>query len=436
MDSTSTFADSAFWTTAGAIVFLLVLSGFFSGSETALTASSRGKLRSQADKGSKGAKRALAITEDSERLIGSILLGNNLVNILATSLATALFTRALGESGVALATLVMTLLVLIFAEVLPKTYAISNAEKAASAVAPPIGVLVTVLAPVVGAVRLLVRGVLRLFGVRIDPDSHIMAVREEIAGALLLGHSEGVVEKEDRDRILGALDLSDRFVEEIMLHRSNIEMIDANLDPQKILEQCLTSPHTRLPVFKDEPENIIGVVHAKDLLREMYAQIGGPDGDAASLRNFKITSVTKPPYFVPETTTLDDQMRQFLRARTHFALVVDEYGTLQGLITLEDILEEIVGEITDEFDPDEETVVKKAPDGHYLVDGATTIRDLNRATDWNLPDEEANTIAGLVIHEAQTIPVVGQVFSFHNFRFEVTAREGNRVTELKIRPLR
>jgi Mg2+/Co2+ transporter CorB len=245
-----------------------------------------------------------------------------------------------------------------------------------------------------------------------------------------------VVEKEDRDRILGALDLSDRFVEEIMLHRSNIEMIDANLDPQKILEQCLTSPHTRLPVFKDEPENIIGVVHAKDLLREMYAQIGGPDGDAASLRNFKITSVTKPPYFVPETTTLDDQMRQFLRARTHFALVVDEYGTLQGLITLEDILEEIVGEITDEFDPDEETVVKKAPDGHYLVDGATTIRDLNRATDWNLPDEEANTIAGLVIHEAQTIPVVGQVFSFHNFRFEVTAREGNRVTELKIRPLR
>lgn len=435
MDSTTAFVDSTFWTTAGAIVFLLVLSGCFSGSETALTAASRGKLRTQADKGSNGAKRALAITEDSERLIGSILLGNNLVNILATSLATALFTRALGESGVALATLVMTLLVLIFAEVLPKTYAISNAEKAAAAVAPPIGVLVTVLAPVVGAVRLLVRGVLRIFGVRIDPDSHIMAVREEIAGALHLGHSEGVVQKEDRDRILGALDLSDRFVEEIMLHRSNIEMVDANLDPQRILEQCLTSPHTRLPVFKDEPENIIGVLHAKDLLREMYAQIGGPDGDASLLRNFNITSVTKPPYFVPETTTLDDQMRQFLRARTHFALVVDEYGTLQGLITLEDILEEIVGEITDEFDPDEETVVKKTSDGNYLVDGATTIRDLNRATDWSLPDDEANTIAGLVIHEAQTIPIVGQVFSFHNFRFEVTAREGNRVTELKIRPL-
>ncbi|EBA17696.1 CBS domain protein [Roseobacter sp. SK209-2-6] len=435
MDSAQSMMDSAFWISAGAILLLLVLSAFFSGSETALTAASRGKLRSQADKGSRRAQRALDVTEDSERLIGSVLLGNNLVNILATSLATAVLTRAFGESGVAFATLVMTLLVLIFAEVLPKTYAISNAEKAAAAVAPVIGLVVTILAPIVGAVRFLVRGILRLFGVQIDPDSQIMAVREEIAGALQLGHSEGVVEKEDRDRILGALDLSERFVEEIMLHRSNIQMIDADAEPSVILEQCLTSPHTRLPVFKDEQENIVGIVHAKDLLREMYAQIGGPDGDAAALNNFQITSVTKPPYFVPETTTLDEQMRQFLRQRSHFALVVDEYGALQGLITLEDILEEIVGEITDEFDPDEESVAKKDSDGNYLVDGATTIRDLNRATDWNLPDEEANTIAGLVIHEAQMIPTVGQVFAFHGFRFEVMAREGNRITGFKIRPL-
>ena len=250
MDTTANVLDSAFWLTAGGIGLLLVLSGFFSGSETALTAASRGKLRSQADKGSRGAVRALKVTEDSERLIGSVLLGNNLVNILAASLATSLFTRAFGESGVALATLVMTLLVLIFAEVLPKTYAISNAEKAAAAVAPIIGFLVTVLAPVVSAVRFFVRLVLRLFGVQIDPDSHIMAVREEIAGALQIGHSEGVVEKEDRDRILGALDLAERFVEEIMLHRSHIEMIDANGDPQAIVEQCpdlAAHPPARLP---------------------------------------------------------------------------------------------------------------------------------------------------------------------------------------------
>ncbi|WP_298848648.1 HlyC/CorC family transporter [uncultured Ruegeria sp.] len=435
MKPSPSLIDSAFWLTSGAILLLLVLSAFFSGSETALTASSRGKLRAQADKGSRGAKKALEITDDNERLIGSVLLGNNLVNILAASLATALFTRLFGESGVALATLVMTLLVLIFAEVLPKTYAITNSEKAAAAVAPIISVVVTVFSPIVAAVRLLVRGVLRLFGVQIDPDSNILAVREEIAGALQLGHSEGVVEKEDRDRILGALDLGDRAVEEIMLHRSNIEMIDADDAPEAILKQCLQSPHTRLPVFREEPENIVGVVHAKDLFRAMYAQAGGSDGSTDRLASFDIGKVANDPYFVPETTTLDDQMREFLRMHSHFALVVDEYGSLRGLITLEDILEEIVGEIADEFDIEEEVPVTRTEDGQYLVEGAMTIRDANRALDWLLPDEEANTLAGLVIHEAQMIPVVGQVFSFHGFRFEVTAREGNRLTGLKVRPL-
>jgi Mg2+/Co2+ transporter CorB len=435
MDPSSALFDGAFWISSGAIVVLLVLSAFFSGSETALTAASRGKLRAQADKGSRGARAALKITEDNERLIGSVLLGNNLVNILAASLATAMFTRMFGQNGVAMATLVMTFLVLIFAEVLPKTYAIINSEKAAAWVAPVIGVVVTVFAPVVGAVRMLVRALLRLFGVQIEADSQMLAVREEIAGALQLGHSEGVVEKEDRDRILGALDLSDRAVEEIMLHRSDIEMIDANDDPEAILKQCLQSAHTRLPVFRDEAENIVGIVHAKDLSRAMYEQIGGSGGDASALKRFRITDVAVPPYFVPETTPLDDQMREFLRLRSHFGLVVDEYGSLQGLITLEDILEEIVGEIADEFDTDAEGLQVRTEDGQFLVDGAMTIRDLNRANDWSLPDDEANTVAGLVIHEAQMIPTVGQVFSFHNFRFEVMEREGNRVTRLKIRPL-
>ena len=435
MDMSQATVDSAFWISAGIILFLLVLSGFFSGSETALTAASRGKLRTQADKGSRGAQRALAITEDNERLIGSVLLGNNLVNILAAALATSLFTRLFGESGVAIATLVMTLLVLVFAEVLPKTYAITNAERAAALVSRPIMLVVLVCSPMVSAVRFLVRGILSLFGVKIDPDSNILAVREEIAGALNLGHSEGVVEKEDRDRILGALDLRERAVEEIMLHRSGIEMIDAASDPTEMLEQCLQSNHTRLPVFRGDPENIIGVIHAKDLLRAMYLQIGPTGRTPGSLKDFNIADVAMKPYFVPETSTLDEQMRQFLRRRTHFALVVDEYGSLQGLITLEDILEEIVGEITDEFDPDADHPVKKAEDGQYIVDGAMTIRDLNRATDWTLPDEEANTVAGLVIHEAQMIPTAGQVFLFHGFRFEVTNRNGNRITQLKIREL-
>ncbi|MZR13358.1 DUF21 domain-containing protein [Maritimibacter sp. DP07] len=434
---TGTLLDTAFWTSAGAILLLLVLSGFFSGSETALTAASRGKLRAKADKGDKSAERALTITEDNERLIGSVLLGNNFVNILASALATALFTRLFGESGIALATLVMTLLVLIFAEVLPKTYAITRPETAAAWVSAPIRIVILALSPIVSIVRVLTRLILRAFGVQTDPDSQILAVREEIAGAITLGHHEGAVEKEDRDRLLGALDLGDRTVEEIMLHRSQIEMIDAARPATEILEQALASPHTRLPIYRDDHENIIGVIHAKDLSRAMYAagQAAGETGRTEAFETFDILSVAMEPYFIPETTTLDDQMREFLKRHTHFALVVDEYGALQGLITLEDILEEIVGEITDEFDTSDAGDLRLLPDGAYSVDGGMTIRDLNRANDWSLPDDEANTIAGLVIHEAQTIPAEGQVFSFHGFRFEVLKREENRIARLRIRAL-
>ena len=435
MDTLETINWGATLGTSAAILVLLMLSAFFSGSETALTAASRAKLRSQSDKGSAGAARALVITGDNERLIGSVLLGNNLVNILATSLATALFTVLFGQQGVAIATLVMTALVLVFAEVLPKTYAITNPESAASRVAPAIAIVIRVFAPVVGAVRVLVRGVLRLFGVQTDPEADVLSAREEIVGAISLGHTEGGVQKEDRDRLLGALDLSDRFVEEIMLHRSGIEMVDVDSAPSAILDQCLASSHTRLPVYRGEPENVIGMLHSKDLLRAIDRLVRGEGGDAGALATFDVTQVMKEPYFVPETTTLDDQMREFLHRHTHFALVVDEYGALQGLITLEDILEEIVGEITDEHDVPEEPALTPDAEGVYLVDGSMTIRDLNRATDWGLPDEEANTVAGLVIHEAQTIPTRGQVFSFHGFRFEVAAREANRITQLRIRKL-
>ncbi|MDW4548629.1 HlyC/CorC family transporter [Defluviimonas sp. D31] len=432
---TSTVYDTAFWLTAAAILGLLLLSAFFSGSETALTASSRGKLRAQADKGNPGAQAALRVTEDGEKLIGAILLGNNVANILSAALATALFSRLFGANGVAVATLVMTTLVLIFAEVLPKTYAITAPESAASRVARPIRLLILVLSPIVTLVRLIVRGLLFLFGVRTDPDSHILSFRDEIVGALALGHSEGAVLKEDRDRLLGALDLNERTVEEIMRHRSQIEMIDADAGPDRILSTVLASPHTRLPIYRGERENIIGVIHAKDLLRAVEKVVRGEDGNLSSIRDLDVMSVAKAPYFVPETTPLDEQMREFLKRRTHFALVVDEYGDLRGLLTLEDIIEEIVGEITDEFDIDSEHPLKRTEAGDCVVDGAMTIRDLNRATDWSLPDDEANTIAGLVIHEAQMIPAEGQVFSFHGFRFEVLSRKENRITRLKIRPL-
>ncbi|WP_435258878.1 HlyC/CorC family transporter [Thioclava sp. FR2] len=434
MDSTS--LDSAFWLTAFGIGCLLVMSAFFSGSETALTASSRAKLKTLADKGSGGANSAMVVTEDSERMIGAILLGNNVVNILSASLATALFTRLFGDSGVALATMVMTVLVLIFGEVLPKTVSITFPEAVAVKVAPVIRLLILVFAPIVSVVRALVRVILRVFGVKADPEAKLLAMREEIVGAISLGHSEGAVEKEDRDRLLGALDLGHRTVDEIMRHRRHIEMLDADLSPDEIITKVLASPHTRLPLFRDDEENILGVVHAKDLLREVDRLVRGEDGSVQSIKDLDIVKVAMKPYFIPETTTLDEQMREFLKRRTHFALVVDEYGSLQGLITLEDILEEIVGEITDEFDVvQKESGLKRAENGDFLVEGQMTIRDLNRATDWNLPDDEANTIAGLVIHEAQMIPNEGQAFSFHGFRFEVVQRRENRITKLKMRPL-
>lgn len=436
MTADATF-DAAFWITAVAILGLLCLSAFFSGSETALTASSRGKLKAQADKGSRGAGAAMKVTEDSERMIGALLLGNNIVNILSASLATALLTRLFGDSGVALATLAMTALVLIFGEVLPKTLAITYPEPFAARVAPVIRVLILLFSPIVSVVRALVRGILHLLGIRGNEEGRMTALREEIAGTIALGHSEGAVEKEARDRLLGALDLTHRTVDEIMRHRRQIEMIDADDPPEKILTQALASPHTRLPIFRGSDENILGVIHAKDLLREVDRLVRG-DGEESlgNLGGLDVVKVAMKPYFIPDTTTLDEQMREFLKRRTHFALVVDEYGALQGLITLEDILEEIVGEITDEFDiVAKDGGLTRTETGDYLVDGAMTIRDLNRANDWTLPDEEANTVAGLVIHEAQMIPQEGQAFSFHGFRFEVLQRKENRITRLRMRPL-
>ncbi len=270
-----------------------------------------------------------------------------------------------------------------------------------------------------------------------DADQARDALREDLAGAITTGHFEGAMEKEDRDRLLGALDLSSRTVDEIMRHRAQIEMIDADLAPQDIISRVLASSHTRLPVYRDDDENILGVIHAKDLFREVDRLLrADPGAGLAAMDALDIVKVAMKPYFIPDTTPLDEQMREFLKRRTHFALVVDEYGSLEGLITLEDILEEIVGEITDEFDVvNRDTRIKSEEDGAFQVPGQMTIRDLNRAMDLNLPDDEANTIAGLVLHEAQMIPLEGQIFLFHGFRIEVLQRRENRIMRLRLRPI-
>ena len=424
--------------TAAAIIGLLLMSAFFSGSETALTAVSRAKLRRMADQGSKAARRVIGLTDDGETLIGAILIGNNVVNILATSLATSLALSMFGDSGVAIATLVMTVLVMIFAEVLPKTYAFANSEKASLIASRPIAMLVRTFYPIVMAVQFIVRGALSLFGLKLDKGAHVLSheAHEEIRGAIDLHHYEsGGVEKSDRDRLVGALDLGDREVTEVMMHRRNIMMLNVNLPTQELIEAVLQSAYTRIPLWRDEPENIVGVIHAKDLLRAVDKLIRRDGGGLAGVDNLDILKIAMEPWFVPDTTSLADQLREFLSKKSHFALVVDEYGALQGLITLEDIIEEIVGEIEDEHDVKTDGVTREA-DGAYLADGTVTIRDLNRYFDWTLPDEEATTIAGLVIHEAQAIPAEGQSFVFHDFRFDIVSRVRNQITQLRIRPLR
>ena len=252
-----------------AIFVLIVFSAFFSGSETALTAASRARMHHLGEEKNKRAKIVLTLTEDRERLLGALLFGNNLVNILASALATSVFLALFGDAGVVYATLVMTALVLIFAEVLPKTYAITNTDRFALAVAPFVRVVIALFAPVTGAVQFIVRQTLRIMGVDISDTDHVLSPHEEIRGAINLHHREGGVVKVDRDMLGGILDLRDLEVSDIMVHRKNMTMIDASSPNTEIISHVLASPHTRIPLWRDEPENIVGVLHAKDLLRAL-----------------------------------------------------------------------------------------------------------------------------------------------------------------------
>ncbi len=409
-----------------AVVGLLALSAFFSGSETALTAASRAWIHGRAREGDRRAMIVERLLRDRERLIGAILLGNNLVNILASALATRSFLFLVGQAGVLYATLVMTTLVLIFAEVLPKSWAIANPNRVALSVARPVALLVGVLSPVVSLVGAIVRGTLRVFGVDLAGRREILSVHEELRDTIDLGAREGGLKKSYRDMLGSILDLDEVTVEDVMIHRKNMKMLDLDEPPERLVDRVIASPHTRLPVYKGNPENIVGVVHAKDVLRALRRSSSADGIDFAALMH--------EPWFVPETTSLREQLNAFLRRRAHFALVVDEYGALQGLVTLEDILEEIVGDIADEFDTMAHGI-RVLDDGWVLVDGATSIRDLNRHFDWDLPDDEASTIAGLVIYEAETIPIVGQKFRFHGFEFEIVGRRRNQITQIRLRPL-
>lgn len=419
--------DMAILLTLIGLLLLMALSAFFSGSETALTAVSRGKMLQLEKDGSRAAAHVNRLMTSRERMIGALLLGNTFVNILASSLATAVFEHKLGHKAVVIITFVMTLLILIFSEVLPKTLAIVRTDRFALTVAGTVRKVVAVLGPVVVTVQFLVWRLLRLFGVsHQNPQSSELA-HEEIRGTVYLRHQEGTVERESRDMISGVLDLSELTVGEVMCHRKNMVTLSADRPLHEIVRALATTHHSRIPVWRGQPENIVGILHARNVVRTVLANRG-------SLYGVDINKLIRPPLYVPETMALEELLSTFRQRRSHFALVVDEYGVILGLVTREDVLDEIFGKLPDEGATKIQSNIHPQADGSLVVEGTTPIRDLNRAFDWNLPDEEATTIAGLVIHEARTIPDAGQRFAFYGFEFEILRRQRNQITVLRIIP--
>jgi Mg2+/Co2+ transporter CorB len=415
------------WISLGVIVICLVLSFFFSGSETALTAFSRARMLQLEKNGNARARLVNRLVETRERMIGAILAGNSVANIAASALTTGVLYAWFGDVGVLYATAIMTVVIVVFIEVLPKTIAINTPDRVALLVARPILWLVRLMGPILVGIEALVRWILRLFGARFGTDQAYLSAHEELRGTVDLLHREGGVEKHDRDMFGGLLDLRDLVISDVMIHRTEMISVGADLPAEELVRAVLAEPVTRIPLWSGTPDNIIGILHAKDLLRA----IRDAEGD---LSKVDVKAIARPPWFVPDVRTLSEQIKAFRRRKTPFALVVDEYGELMGLVTLEDILEEIVGDITDEHDV-AVPGVRPQPDGSVNVDGGVPIRDLNRAMDWSLPDTEATTIAGLVIHEARSIPEAGQTFTFHGFRFRVLRREKNRIAALRITPL-
>ena len=409
-----------------AIAVLLILSAFFSGSETALTAASRPLMHQLERTGGARARIVNGLHLHKGRLLGGILIGNNLVNILASALATSALFSMFGDAGIAYATLIMTAMIVLFAEVLPKTYALHNADRVALWIAPVIRPIILLFSPLSSFTQFVTRISLRIFGLRLGADDLIFLRTEELRGAIEMHVGSEESTQHERAMLRSVLDLAEVEVGEIMIHRKTITRLNVDDSPVAVVEQVLASPYTRLPLWRDDPDNIVGVLHTKELLRVLRAN---PEADT----ELDLESLAGQPWFIPETTHLLDQLQAFRDRREHFALVVDEYGSLMGVVTLEDILEEIVGDIADEHDVSVPGL-RPQPNGSYVVDGKFTIRDLNRELEWDLPDEEAATVAGLILHESRRIPDVGQAFRFFGFRFEILRRQRNQITAVRVTP--
>lgn len=404
------------------------VSAFFSAGRAALTHAARPRMHRLAQLGNRRARLVNALIDRRDDVIAALRLGNMVISVVVASLTTALLASMYGAHGVLYAAVLTLALILLFGEILPRSLTQLGPDRVALFLAPALQLTASLLGPIMEGGARLVRRLLRLPDPRLRPAHDAVAREQLLRGAIEL-HDETGDEKaapDEKKMLRSVLELADLTVASVMMPRGNVEALDAALPTGKLVELALASPHTRIPLYRGQPENIVGVIHAKALFRAVHGHQGALD--ALSLQG----CVTEP-WFIPETTSLLDQLREFKRRREHFAVVVDEYGALQGVVTLEDIIEEIVGEIDDELDV-RVAGVEALADGGFVCLGSVPVRDLNREFGWHLPEDVATTIAGIVLHEARRIPEVGQTFAFHGFRFEVLAREGNRIARLKVTP--
>ncbi len=404
------------------LFILIILSACFSASETAMMSLNRYKLRHLAQAKHPGAMRAQRLLDRTDRLIGLILLGNNFVNILASAIATVIALRLLGQAGIAIATGILTFVILIFAEVTPKTLAALHPERVAFPASYILEPLLKMSYPLVWLVNIMANSLLRLVGVSSKTDAMQQLSREELR--TVVNEAGALIPRQHQEMLIGILDMENVTVNDVMVPRNEIVGIDINDDDQIILKQLIHSQHTRLPVFRDNVENVVGFVHARNALHILAA------GD---FNKEKLLGICREPYFIPESTPINTQLLSFQREKRRVAFVVDEYGDIQGLVTLESILEEIVGEFTTDIAA---TIKDVHPqdDGTYLVDGAAFVRELNRTMNWDLPTSGPKTLNGLIIEYLESIPETGTSVLIAGYPIDIVHTSNNAIKTVRIHP--
>ena len=412
----------------GSIIGLVILSAFFSGSETSLTSASKPRMHNLAKSGKKNAKIFETLFKDKELLICTILFANNLVNVLASALATKILIEITNTDGILYATVIMTLMILVFGELIPKTLALSKSDSYALKIAPFIRFLVILLYPLTVSLNFFVYILLKIVGVNYSnfKKEEISEKREEeLRGAIDLHGDDS--SREEKNMLKSILDLDEITVGSIMIPRKDIFSLSVKISYHDLLNKLEDSPHSRIPIWEKNPENIIGVFHVRRLI-----SLKNIDS-----KNFNIKLLCQKPWFIPESTKLDNQLMEFKKRKEHFSIVVDEYGEFLGIVTLEDIIEEIVGDIDDEQDmlkiSQKVKGIKTLSSSSFLVKGNVNLRDLNKELNTNLPiNNNISTVAGLVLYESRTIPKTKQVFSFFDLKFEILNKTNNQITLLKI----